>query len=121
VFRYVQQTVFPGGAVNIRIRGVGSITAGNEPLIIVDGVQLNNQSDASFTQANPLAFLNPNDIESMEILKDAASAAIYGSQAANGVVIITTKKGKAGKARFEFNAFAGQTQPMKYSGCFRGC
>ncbi|TNF44273.1 MAG: SusC/RagA family TonB-linked outer membrane protein, partial [Cytophagales bacterium] len=61
-----------------------------------------------------LAFLNPNDIESMEILKDAASAAIYGSQAANGVVIITTKKGKQGKAKFEFNAFAGETQPMKY-------
>lgn len=60
----------PGGAVNIRIRGVGSINAGNEPLFIVDGVQLNNQSNASFTQSNPLAFLNPNDIESMEILKD---------------------------------------------------
>lgn len=104
----------PGGAVNIRIRGVGSITAGNEPLFIVDGVQLNNAGNASFTQDNPLAFLNPNDIESMEILKDAASAAIYGSQAANGVVIITTKKGKQGKARFEFNAFAGETQPMKY-------
>ncbi|GMQ29336.1 SusC/RagA family TonB-linked outer membrane protein [Algoriphagus confluentis] len=104
----------PGGAVNIRIRGVGSINAGNEPLFIVDGVQLNNQSNASFTQSNPLAFLNPNDIESMEILKDAASAAIYGSQAANGVVIITTKKGKQGKARFEFNAFAGETQPLKY-------
>ena len=104
----------PGGAVNIRIRGVGSINAGNEPLFIVDGVQLNNQSNASFTQSNPLAFLNPNDIESMEILKDAASAAIYGSQAANGVVIITTKKGKQGKAKFEFNAFAGETQPMKY-------
>lgn len=104
----------PGGAVNIRIRGVGSINAGNEPLFIVDGVQLNNRSDAAFTQSNPLAFLNPNDIESMEILKDAASAAIYGSQAANGVVIITTKKGKQGKARFEFNAFGGQTQPMKF-------
>jgi TonB-linked SusC/RagA family outer membrane protein len=104
----------PGGAVNIRIRGVGSINAGNEPLFIVDGVQLNNQSNSSFTQSNPLAFLNPNDIESMEILKDAASAAIYGSQAANGVVIITTKKGKQGKAKFEFNAFGGQTQPMKY-------
>ena len=104
----------PGGAVNIRIRGVGSVTAGNEPLFIVDGVQLNNQGNASFTQANPLAFLNPNDIESMEILKDAASAAIYGSQAANGVVIITTKKGKQGKARFEFNAFGGETQPMKF-------
>jgi TonB-linked SusC/RagA family outer membrane protein len=104
----------PGGAVNIRIRGVGSINAGNEPLFIVDGVQLNNQSNAAFTQSNPLAFLNPNDIESMEILKDAASAAIYGSQAANGVVIITTKKGKQGKAKFEFNAFGGQTQPMKF-------
>jgi TonB-dependent starch-binding outer membrane protein SusC len=104
----------PGGAVNIRIRGVGSINAGNEPLFIVDGVQLNNQSNAAFTQSNPLAFLNPNDIESMEILKDAASAAIYGSQAANGVVIITTKKGKQGKAKFEFNAFGGETQPMKF-------
>lgn len=104
----------PGGAVNIRIRGVGSINAGNEPLFIVDGVQLNNTSNAAFTQSNPLAFLNPNDIESMEILKDAASAAIYGSQAANGVVIITTKKGKQGKAKFEFNAFSGETQPMKY-------
>jgi len=104
----------PGGNVNIRIRGVGSINAGNEPLFIVDGVQLNNQSNAAFTQSNPLAFLNPNDIESMEILKDAASAAIYGSQAANGVVIITTKKGKQGKAKFEFNAFSGETQPMKF-------
>ncbi|WP_291778936.1 TonB-dependent receptor [Cecembia sp.] len=104
----------PGGAVNIRIRGVGSVTAGNEPLFIVDGVQLNNEANSSLTQANPLAFLNPNDIESMEILKDAASAAIYGSQAANGVVIITTKKGKQGKARFEFNAFGGQTEPMKF-------
>ncbi|WP_040670675.1 SusC/RagA family TonB-linked outer membrane protein [Nitritalea halalkaliphila] len=104
----------PGGAVNIRIRGVGSVTAGNEPLFIVDGVQLNNTDNASFTQANPLAFLNNNDIESIEILKDAASAAIYGSQAANGVVIITTKKGKAGKAQFEFNAFVGETQPMRF-------
>lgn len=110
----------PGGGVNIRIRGVGSITAGNEPLFIVDGVQLNNTANSSFTQSNPLAFLNPNDIESMEILKDAASAAIYGSQAANGVVIITTKKGKQGKARFEFNAFTGETQPMKYLDVLNG-
>jgi len=104
----------PGGAVNIRIRGVGSITAGNEPLFIVDGIQMNNADNSAFTQANPLAFLNPNDIESMEILKDAASAAIYGSQAANGVVIITTKKGKSGKAKFEFNAYTGTTEPMKF-------
>ncbi|SDC52019.1 TonB-linked outer membrane protein, SusC/RagA family [Algoriphagus faecimaris] len=103
----------PGGAVNIRIRGVGSVNAGNEPLYIVDGVQLNSRDDAGFTQSNPLAFLNPNDIESMEILKDAATAAIYGAQAANGVVIITTKKGKAGKAQFTFNAYGGTTEPLK--------
>jgi TonB-dependent starch-binding outer membrane protein SusC len=66
----------PGGAVNIRIRGTGSISAGNQPLFIVDGVQLNSSDNANFTQSNPLNFLNPNDIESMEILKDAAAAAI---------------------------------------------
>lgn len=103
----------PGGAVNIRIRGTGSINAGNEPLYVLDGVQINTRDDASFTQSNPLAFLNTNDIESIEILKDAASAAIYGAQAANGVVIITTKKGKQGKARFSFNAFGGNSQPLK--------
>ena len=103
----------PGGAVNIRIRGTGSINAGNEPLFVVDGVQINTRDDASFTQANPLAFLNTNDIESIEILKDAASASIYGAQAANGVVIITTKKGKQGKAQFNFNAFGGSSQPLK--------
>ena len=87
----------PGGAINVRIRGQGSILAGNEPLYIVDGVQMNTRSDANFTQSNPLAFLNPNDIESIDILKDAASAAIYGAQASNGVVIVTTRKGRAGK------------------------
>lgn len=104
----------PGGAVNIRIRGTGSINAGNQPLFIVDGVQINSRDDANFTQSNPLAFLNPNDIESMEILKDAASAAIYGAQAANGVIIITTKKGKQGKAQFSFNAYTGTTEPIKF-------
>lgn len=103
----------PGGAVNVRIRGTGSISAGNDPLYIVDGVQLNSRSDALYTQSNPLSFLNPNDIESIEILKDAASAAIYGSQAANGVVIITTKKGKKGKAKFNFNTYFGTSEPLK--------
>ena len=103
----------PGGAINVRIRGEGSINAGNQPLWIVDGVQLNTRNDASFTQSNPLAFLNPDDIESIDILKDAASAAIYGSNAANGVVIITTKKGKAGKTKFSFNTYFGQVQPLK--------
>jgi TonB-dependent starch-binding outer membrane protein SusC len=103
----------PGGGVNIRIRGTGSISAGNTPLYIVDGVQLNSSSNSNFTQANPLAFLNPNDIASMEVLKDAASAAIYGAQAANGVVIITTKKGKAGKPSLNFNFYTGVTQSLK--------
>src|SRR6266542_2148105 len=69
----------PGGAINVRIRGNGSLQAGNDPLYIVDGVQLNINNNSSFTQNNPLAFLNPDDIESIDILKDAASGAIYGS------------------------------------------
>jgi TonB-dependent starch-binding outer membrane protein SusC len=103
----------PGGAINVRIRGQGSILAGNEPLYIVDGVQMNTRSDANFTQSNPLAFLNPNDIESIDILKDAASAAIYGAQASNGVVIVTTRKGRAGKTRFEANVYFGQATPLQ--------
>lgn len=104
----------PGGAVSVRIRGVGSITAGNEPLYIVDGVQLNNRNDGGARVSNnPLAFLNPNDIESIDILKDAANASIYGAQAANGVVIITTKKGKAGaKTRFDLNYYKGVVEPL---------
>jgi TonB-linked SusC/RagA family outer membrane protein len=96
----------PGGAINVRIRGQGSINAGNDPLYIVDGVQMNNDNAASNLSTNPLAGINPNDIESMEILKDAA-ASIYGSQAANGVVLITTKKGKSGQAKLNFNAYSG--------------
>jgi TonB-dependent starch-binding outer membrane protein SusC len=103
----------PGGAINVRIRGTGSFLAGNQPLYIVDGVQMNTRDDAGFTQSNPLAFLNPNDIESIDILKDAASAAIYGAQASNGVVIITTKKGKSGKTKFQFNTYVGVAQPLK--------
>ncbi|HUR12108.1 MAG TPA: TonB-dependent receptor [Flavitalea sp.] len=103
----------PGGAINVRIRGVGSFNAGTQPLYVVDGVQLNIRNDAGFTQSNPLSFLNPNDIESIDILKDAASAAIYGAQASNGVVIITTKKGKSGKTKFQFSAYAGQASALK--------
>jgi TonB-linked SusC/RagA family outer membrane protein len=103
----------PGGAINVRIRGQGSYLAGNDPLYIVDGVQINTRTDGSFTQNNPLAFLNPDDIETIDILKDAASGAIYGSNASNGVVIITTKKGKAGKTKFMANAYMGTVQMMK--------
>ena len=104
----------PGGAMQVRIRGVGSITAGNEPLYIVDGVQINTQNTNSYASSNPINFLNPNDVESIEVLKDAAAASIYGSQAANGVVIITTKKGKAGRTQVRLNYYQGVAEPIKY-------
>ena len=103
----------PGGSINVRIRGEGSINAGNQPLYVIDGIQVNTRNDANFTQANPLSFLNPDDIESIDIIKDAASAAIYGSTASNGVVLITTKKGKAGKTKFSANVSYGLVKPLK--------
>jgi TonB-dependent starch-binding outer membrane protein SusC len=103
----------PGGAIRVRIRGVTSIAAGNEPLYIVDGVQLNNSGNTDFVSSNPLAFLNPNDIESIEILKDAAAASIYGAQASNGVVLVTTKKGKGGKTNFSVNYQYGVAEPVR--------
>jgi len=86
----------PGSEMAISIRGNTSITASNSPLYVIDGVTSRNAG-----------FLNPNDIESMTILKDASAAAIYGSSGANGVVLITTKKGVEGKVKVEFNAFTG--------------
>ncbi|WP_185155481.1 SusC/RagA family TonB-linked outer membrane protein [Rudanella paleaurantiibacter] len=103
----------PGGAIQVRIRGIGSISAGSDPLYVVDGVQLNSTNNSSFTSSNPLAFLNPNDIESIEILKDAAAASIYGSQAANGVVLVTTKRGKSGKTQVSLNYYTGVDEPIK--------
>ena len=103
----------PGGAINVQIRGNATFGTNTQPLYVVDGVQINNRIDGGFTQNNPLAFLNPNDIESIDVLKDAASAAIYGAQAANGVVLITTKKGRAGKTRFIFGANTGFTNVLK--------
>ncbi|KAA2240015.1 TonB-dependent receptor [Chitinophaga agrisoli] len=84
----------PGANSRIRIRGGASLNASNDPLIVVDGVPLDN-AEVKGT-SNPLSFINPNDIESFNILKDASATAIYGSRASNGVIIITTKKGKAG-------------------------
>ena len=103
----------PGGAINVRIRGQGSLLAGNDPLYIIDGVQFNTRLDGGFTQNNPLAFLNPDDIESIDILKDAASAAIYGSNASNGVIIVTTKRGKSGKTKFNANYNTGFATLLK--------
>ena len=94
----------PGGGVSIRVRGGNSILGGNEPLYVIDGFPVYNESGAN---------LNPNDIESMEILKDASATAIYGSRGANGVVIITTKRGKAGQNRVEFETYLGVQQVQK--------
>ena len=99
-----------GAAVKINIRGTSSISAGSEPLYVIDGIPIASgdfSSGALGAKTNALSDLNPNDIESLEILKDAASAAIYGSRGANGVVIITTKKGKEGKTKFEASFSSG--------------
>ncbi|SHG45335.1 TonB-dependent receptor [Flagellimonas flava] len=99
----------PGAPVNVRIRGVG--TAGsNAPLWVIDNVPIVLTTNvivntSSATQSNPLAGINPNDIESIDVLKDAASAAIYGARAANGVIIVTTKKGNQGKARVTYDGY----------------
>jgi TonB-linked SusC/RagA family outer membrane protein len=100
----------PGSNQNIRIRGISSITAGNAPLWVIDGVPANT-GDASrlSTTGNLLSTLNPNDIESVSVLKDAAAQSIYGSRAANGVILVTTKSGKAGKTKFKFDAEIGQS------------
>lgn len=99
-----------GAPVKINIRGTSSISAGSEPLYVVDGIPIISgdlSSGALGGGTNALSDLDPKDIESMEVLKDAASAAIYGSRGANGVVIITTKKGKAGKTKFDVNFSSG--------------
>ncbi|MDE6791746.1 MAG: SusC/RagA family TonB-linked outer membrane protein, partial [Muribaculaceae bacterium] len=92
----------PTGNASIRIRGGSSLSASNDPLIVIDGVPQSNQSNAGGT--NALTMLNPNNIESMTILKDASATAIYGSRASNGVIIITTKKGKSGRPQVNFAA-----------------
>ncbi|TXK49355.1 TonB-dependent receptor [Pontibacter qinzhouensis] len=101
----------PGGGVSIRIRGGGSIQGGNEPLYVIDGFPLyNNAASAGVTSGadvNPLASINPSDIESMHILKDASATAIYGSRGANGVIIITTKKGAAGTSIVSYEGSYG--------------
>ena len=107
----------PGGQTQIRIRGFSSINAGNEPLIVLDGVPI---VDGNFNYAGNegsfLATINPNDIESMTVLKDASAASIYGSRAANGVILITTKRGKKGETKFDFTAKHGWSTPTNDNG-----
>ena len=106
-----QNSGTPGGSISVRVRGAASIGASNEPLYVVDGLPVitGNTSllGAGNQQTNGLTDINPNDIESIQVLKDAASAAIYGSRASNGVVLITTKRGKSGKARVDLEYYSG--------------
>ncbi len=112
-----QTTGAPGKAFSIQVRGSGSISGGNEPLYVIDGFPLSvnssNTTNGSFSTGNPLDNINPNDIETIQVLKDAAAAAIYGSRASNGVVLITTKRGQAGKAKISVNTYAGYNQAAK--------
>lgn len=105
-----QNSAQPGGGLDILVRGAGSVNASNDPLYIVDGFPIAKLDQASGGDAKMdpgtqgiLNFLNPNDVESIEVLKDASATSIYGARAANGVVIITTKRGKEGKARISYS------------------
>jgi TonB-dependent starch-binding outer membrane protein SusC len=114
-----QASSAPGGALSIRIRGGSSVTGNNEPLYVVDGFPIENDPDAQnpsdgardsnspTVPSNPLAALNPNDIESIEVLKDASATSIYGARGANGVIIITTKHGQTARPRFTIDTYTG--------------
>ncbi|SDZ88065.1 SusC/RagA family TonB-linked outer membrane protein [Pedobacter hartonius] len=101
----------PGGAVTVRVRGVSTINADSQPLYVIDGtpIQTGSNSQIGFGngQTNALNDINPNDIESIDVLKDAAAAAIYGSRASNGVVIVTTRRGKSGKTSIDLDYYTG--------------
>ncbi len=103
-----------GQGLNIRIRGISSISANQQPFFVIDGVPVQNQPIGSYTEPdNPLAAINPDDIESIEVLKDAASSAIYGARASNGVILITTKSGKAGKTKVSAGYYTGWSRPTR--------
>ena len=105
-----------GKGFSIQIRGSGSISASNEPLYVIDGFPLETSGQnaaGGFSTGNPLDNISPNDIESIQVLKDASAATIYGSRAANGVVLISTKKGQSGKAKLSFNTYTGITKATR--------
>jgi TonB-dependent starch-binding outer membrane protein SusC len=113
----------PGGAATVKIRGASAVTGSGQPLYVVDGVPLDGRSvrpgigdiglGGSNPGNNPLNFINPSDIASIDVLKDASATAIYGSRAAYGVVLITTKRGKSGEPRIEVNASIGSSKLLK--------
>src|SRR5690554_4437265 len=110
----------PGGSTTVSIRGNSSIRAGNNPLYVLDGIPLSGGSarpggSGGFgsDSGNPLSYLNPNDIASIDVLKDASATAIYGSRGANGVVIINTKKGVSGEPMLQFSTSAGMSNVLR--------
>jgi len=112
----VQNSGEPGGGMSVDIRGIGSINAGSQPLYVIDGLPIDNsvlisgtgnQVTPTRSPRNPIGFLNPADIESIEILKDGSAAAIYGARGANGVILITTKSGSAGDLKVDYSGYAG--------------
>ncbi|MGJ1285094.1 SusC/RagA family TonB-linked outer membrane protein [Sphingobacterium spiritivorum] len=109
----------PGASNSIRLRGTNSIANGNDPLILIDGIPFSSQSltnsviGGGATPLSPFALINGEEIESIEVLKDADATAIYGSRGANGVILITTKKGKSGKSQFNLNAYTGYGKVAK--------
>jgi TonB-linked SusC/RagA family outer membrane protein len=114
-----QSSAAPGGGISLKIRGTGSITAGNSPLYVVDGVPLDNsvanagaqgQGVGEQSPVNPLASINPGDIQSIDVLKDASATSIYGSRGSNGVVIITTKQGVMGKPQINLSVSGGYSE-----------
>ena len=105
-----QNTGAPGNAPSIKVRGLGSISAGNGPLVVVDGQPLNS---GSTTNAGGLNQLNPNDIEKIDVLKDASATAIYGSRGSNGVIMVTTRRGKSGQSRINFDYYTGTQEISK--------
>jgi iron complex outermembrane receptor protein len=108
----------PDATPNIRIRGGASLSANSNPLIVIDGIAIDNSNPAGVN--NPLSLINPNDIESFTILKDASATAIYGSRASNGVIIITTKKGTSGEAQYSFSSNISSSRVSQQIDLFTG-
>ncbi len=119
-----QNSGSPGSALSVRVRGPGSISASNEPLYVVDGLPINTGSYSQLAvgnqQTNALTDLNPNDIASIEVLKEASAAAIYGSRATNGVVLITTKRGQAGRNQVTLDYYTGVQNAWKKPNALTG-
>ncbi|HTH54410.1 MAG TPA: TonB-dependent receptor [Cyclobacteriaceae bacterium] len=112
------QVSIPNGVLNnppvIRVRGVNSINLSSFPLVVIDGIPaFTGDNSATNSPNNPLANINPSDIESVEVLKDASASAIYGSRAASGVILVTTKRGTKGSSKFQYDAWVGVTQPFR--------